>query len=311
MVVESPKLDGSRAALEVPQPVVPYRLNHRYLITILLIHALAALVCVPYFFSWSAVVLCLVGVHVFGASITIGYHRLLTHRSFKTPKWFEHCLATIGICCMQDTPARWVAIHRIHHVHSDEQSDPHSPFVSFWWSHCGWLVYVNRDTHNVASLEKFAKDLLRDPFYMRLEQNPLRQFFFIAAQFALYFMVGLAVGWWSSGLVNEGVRMGLSYVTWGICLRVVLVWHITWSVNSLTHLFGYRNYGTEEGSRNNWLVALLTFGEGWHNNHHEDPASASLQHRWWEFDICYYEILLLKRLGLARDIIPPRAMRQH
>lgn len=310
-MVESPKIDGMQVGLPVPNLVVPYRLNYRYLITILVIHALSALALVPYFFNWSAVVLCLAGVHVFGTGITVGYHRLLTHRSFKTPKWFEHCLATIGICCMQDTPARWVAIHRIHHVHSDEQSDPHSPFVSFWWSHCGWLVYVNRDTHNVASLEKFAKDLLRDPFYMRLEQNPLRQFVFILVQFALYFTLGCAVGWLASGLVSEAVRCGLSYMIWGVCMRVVLVWHITWSVNSLTHLFGYRNYGTEEGSRNNWLVALLTFGEGWHNNHHEDPSSASLQHRWWEIDICYYEILLLKRLGLARDIIPPRALRQH
>ena len=309
-VVDEAEHDGSRSiSLEVPKPVVPYRLNYRYLVTIVAIHALALLALMPYFFSWSAVLVCLLGVHVFGASITIGYHRLLTHRSFKTPKWFEHLLAILGICSMQDTPARWVAVHRMHHVHSDEQPDPHSPKVSFWWSHCGWLVYVNRESHSVSSLEKFAKDLLRDPFYMRLEQNPLRQFLYSGTQLLIYGLVGGVVGWLTAGTMSEMVRLALGFVVWGVFLRVVLVWHITWSVNSLTHLFGYRNYATDEGSRNNWLVALLTFGEGWHNNHHDDPSSASLQHRWWEFDICYYEILLLSFLGLARDIIPQRQQR--
>jgi len=111
------------------------------------------------------------------------------------------------------------------------------------------------------------------------------------------------------------VQFGASLLVWGVIVRTVVVWHITWSVNSITHLFGYRNYETGENSRNNWLVALLTVGEGWHNNHHEDPASASVQHRWWEIDITYYEIKLLEKLGLAWNVIPPkfkrRAMRNH
>jgi len=105
------------------------------------------------------------------------------------------------------------------------------------------------------------------------------------------------------------VRLGASVVVWGVFLRIVLVWHITWSVNSLSHLFGYRTYETGEGSRNNWLVALLAVGEGWHNNHHADPTAASVQHRWWEIDISYYEIKLLEALGLASNIVRPRHLR--
>ncbi len=248
-------------------------------------------------------------VHVFGTGVTVGYHRLLTHRSFKTPKWLEHGFAILGICCFQDTPARWVAVHRMHHAHSDDRPDPHSPRVSMFWSHIGWLLYVNRQTHSVASLEKFAKDLLRDPFYLKLELSPWRQFMFSGGQIVLYFLAGALFALLSASGWAAAVQQGVSWVVWGVFLRVVIVWHITWSVNSLTHLFGYRNYETGEDSRNNWLVALLSFGEGWHNNHHQDPSAASLQHRWWEFDICYYEILFLKWCGLAADVVPGRSQR--
>jgi len=128
------------------------------------------------------------------------------------------------------------------------------------------------------------------------------------AQVPIFFLMGFVAGWCGGG-IDEGVWLGASVVVWGVFLRIVLVWHITWSVNSLSHLFGYRSYETGEGSRNNWLVALLAVGEGWHNNHHADPTAASVQHRWWEFDISYYEIKLLESLGLARDIVRPRHLR--
>jgi fatty-acid desaturase len=262
----------------------------------------------PYLFSWTAVLIFVLGIHVFGQGITIGYHRLLTHRSFQTPKWFEHFLAILGICCMQDTPARWVCVHRMHHVHSDEIPDPHSPRVNFLWSHMGWLMFINRDTYSIASLQKFAKDLLRDPFYMKLETNPFRQFAYILAQIPILFLLGFALSFAFGGDLTASIQLGASVVVWGFLLRVIAVWHITWSVNSLSHMFGYQTYQTNEDSRNNWLVALLTVGEGWHNNHHEDPSAASVQHRWWEIDLSYYEIKLFEKLQLASAVIP---IRQH
>lgn len=295
----------------VPPPVIPFRLNWTYSITIVLVHLLGLVALVPYFFSWTGVIFLVVGIHLFGQGITIGYHRLLTHRSFKTPKWMEHFIAILGICCMEDTPARWVSVHRMHHVHSDEIPDPHSPRVNFLWSHMGWLMYVNRQTYSVSGLEKFAKDLLRDPFYMRLETNPYYQFIYIFGQLPLYFGIGFLLSMIGfGGDVAAATQLGASLVVWGVILRVICVWHITWSVNSLSHMFGYQNYETKEDSRNNWFVAILTVGEGWHNNHHEDPSAASVQHRWWEIDISYYEIKLMELIGLASDVLPPRSRRQ-
>jgi fatty-acid desaturase len=305
----------------VPPSAIPLKFNLIYAITISTVHMMGLIALGlyafgpenwrPYLFSWTAFGVFLFGIHLFGQGITIGYHRLLTHRSFKTPKWLEHFIAILGICSMEDTPARWVTIHRIHHVHSDEVPDPHSPRVSFFWSHMGWLMYINREAYSVASLEKFSKDLLRDPFYMRLETNPYRQFIYIFGQIAVFFAVGFALSFAFSSQLADAIAMGSSMVVWAVVMRVIAVWHITWSVNSLSHMFGYRNYETKEDSRNNWLVALLSVGEGWHNNHHEDPSAATVQHRWWEFDISYYEIKLLEKLGLASDIIPTRQQRRN
>ncbi len=293
----------------LPSPVLPVRLNWTYTITIVTVHLLGLLALVPYLFSWTAFIVFVVCVHLFGQGITIGYHRLLTHRSFKTPKWVEYTFAILGICSLEDTPARWVSVHRMHHVHSDEIPDPHSPRVAFWWSHVGWLMFVNRQTYSIATLEKFAKDLLRDPFYMRLETNPAVQFIPILGQIPLFFLLGFGLSFGFQSDISAAVQLGLSMVQWGVIMRVIAVWHITWSVNSLSHMFGYSSYATGEGSRNNWLVALLSVGEGWHNNHHQDPSAASVQHRWWEFDISYYEIRLLEKLGLASDVVRPRHQR--
>jgi fatty-acid desaturase len=303
----------------VPSPVIPYKLNWTYALTIACVHMLGIAILVallfagpglrPYLFSWTALVIFVFGIHVFGQGVTIGYHRLLTHRSFKTPKWVEYVFATLGMCCMEDTPARWVSVHRMHHVHSDEIPDPHSPRVTFWWSHMGWLMYINRQTYSVATLEKFAKDLLRDPLYLRLELRPLTQLYFVAGQLLFFFTLGFLVSFAFSSELWAAFQLGSSVVLWGMIMRIIAVWHITWSVNSLSHMFGYQNYKTGEGSRNNWLVALVSVGEGWHNNHHEDPSAASVQHKWWEWDLSYYEIKLLEKLGLASDVIPPRHLR--
>ena len=298
------------ATLTVPAATRPFSVNRLYAITILAIHLLALLACVPSCFSWIGFWTMVIGIHVFGQGITIGYHRLLTHRSFKTPRWVERTLAILGICCLEDSPARWVAVHRIHHANSDEQADPHSPLVTFLWSHFGWLMVNNRDTHSLDAIATYAKDLLRDPFYMRLEKRPWIMLAIGLVQIPLFFLAGAAIGRIGWGPA-AALPLGVSLVVWGVFVRIVAVWHITWSVNSLSHLFGYRNYETGEGSRNNWFVALITVGEGWHNNHHEEPSAASVQHRWWEIDISYYEICLLAALGLAWDIVTPRHVRRR
>jgi fatty-acid desaturase len=301
-------LEFGQMALDVPASVTPLSLNRLYIGTIAGVHLLGLLALFPYFFSWVGFFSMLIGIHVFGQGITIGYHRLLTHRSFKTPRWVEHGFAILGICCLEDSPARWVAIHRIHHVHSDHRPDPHTPLVNFLWSHMGWLMVKNRETHSLSAIEKFAKDLLRDPFYMYMEKRPMTHLFIALAQLPVFFLLGYALGWAIWGPASA-LQLGLSMVVWGVYVRVVAVWHITWSVNSLSHMFGYQNYATQEHSKNNWFVALLTVGEGWHNNHHEDPSTACLQHRWWELDISYYEIKFLELIGLASEVIPPRHLR--
>ena len=273
----------------------------RYSVPILAVHALALLVLVPAFFSWTSVVLCVAGVHVFGQTITMGYHRLLAHRSFRTPLWFEHLLVVGALCCLEDSPARWIATHRMHHAHSDEEEDPHTPMVTFLWGHMWWLFLRNRELHHRSSYERYARDVLRDPFYMWIEKNSWSPLWFYAAQCVLYFAVGFGVALlWTDAAGAAAFAAGV--VAWGVFLRTVLVWHITWSVNSLTHMFGYRNHATEENSRNNWLVALVACGEGWHNNHHAHPSSARHGLRWFEFDITWQHIKLLRSLGWAKRI---------
>jgi fatty-acid desaturase len=297
-----------RKSLRKPPGVLPPRILWIYAIPITLFHVLCLLAFVPYFFSWSAVIVCIIGIHVFGDfGINIAYHRLLAHRSFKTPKWFERFLVLFSLCCMQDTPAKWVATHRKHHRDSDEEEDPHSPLVAFVWGHFGWLMLHNRDTRSVSAYQKFARDILEDPFYLKLEKTYLATWIYFFHAIA-FMVIGAAIGYFSGGWW-EALRMSYSWLLWGVIIRTVAVWHITWSVNSLTHLLGYRSYETTDQSRNNWFVAAIAAGEGWHNNHHHDQSSASVQHRWYEIDLSYYTILLFKALGLASNVIPPRHIR--
>ena len=280
----------------------------RYFVPIVAVHVLCLATLVPAFFSWTAVVLCLAGVHVFGQTITLGYHRLLAHRSFSTPRWFEHLLVVGALCCLEDSPARWIATHRMHHAHSDEREDPHTPMVTFLWGHMWWLLVRNRDLHHRANYERYARDVLRDPFYMWIEKHPWSPLWFYGAQIVLFAAVSFAAALaWTDAAGAANFAAGV--VAWGVFLRTVLVWHITWSVNSLTHIFGYRNHDTDENSRNNWLVAIAACGEGWHNNHHADPACCTVRHRWWELDATYLEVRALSLVGLAWDIVPRREER--
>ena len=279
-----------------------------YAISITAVHLFALLAFVPLFFSWTGLILAVGLTPVFGQSITICYHRLLAHRSFKTPKWFERTWVVMSLCCLQDTPAKWVANHRLHHSESDQQPDPHSPLVNFLWSHIGWLYVRNDYTRSAGMLHKYAKDILQDPFYMYLEKTWAGPMIYLA-HVILYYVVGFIAGTFIDGSLYAGFLFGMSLMIWGAFVRTVLVWHITWSVNSLTHIFGYRTYETNEGSRNNLFVTLLTFGEGWHNNHHHDQTSASTWHRWWEVDMNFVMIRMLEKVGLARNVILPKHIR--
>ena len=293
--------------LVVPEGVRPYRPVWVYVVGIPLIHLLCLLAFVPWLFSWTGVILVFVGHHVFGMlGISLGYHRLLTHRGFTCPKWFERLLALLGVCCLQDSPARWVAIHRKHHQHTDEEPDPHSPLVNFLWGHFGWLMVENRNHSQMDFYEHYARDVLRDPFYLWLERK--KMWFWVYVMHAvLFFIGGLVVGWATTGVYVKGLQSGLSVLVWGVFVRTALVWNFTWSVNSLTHIWGYRNYETTDNSHNIWLLALLTHGEGWHNNHHAQPRAAVHGHKWWEFDLAYLTIRLLEAIGLAKNVVRSRS----
>lgn len=247
------------------------------------------LIAAPFYFTWTGLVILLVlGWLTGGVGITACYHRLLTHRSFRSPKWFEYLMTICGALAWQGSAVQWVGTHRIHHQHSDDQDDPHSPKEGFAWSHMFWCLHKSPDGRCAADA---AKDLLRDIFHRVLHR------------FGWLFQIALAAAFFLIGEWYGGV--GLSWVLWGICVRTVVVYHITWFVNSAAHTWGYRNYDTKDQSRNLWWVALLSWGEGWHNNHHAFPRSAAHGLRRFEFDVTYWTIRLFGLVGLAKDIVLP------
>jgi stearoyl-CoA desaturase (delta-9 desaturase) len=296
-------------ASELPRLVVPDGVGSRRVdwpntIALIGYHALALLAVLPWFFSWSGVVLAILGLYVFGTlGINLCYHRLLTHRGLVVPTWLEHTLAILGVCCAQDTPARWVAVHRRHHEHADESADPHSPLVNFFWGHMGWMLLENHDLRRLRIYERYSRDVLRDRFYARLEHN--RWLWVVLASWLVFFMGGFAAELGLGGGMRQAAQFAASVLVWGVFVRTVAVWHITWSVNSVTHLWGYRNYETDEASRNNILIGLISNGEGWHNNHHANPRSARHGHRWWELDVTWLTIRFLALVGLAHRVATP------
>ena len=291
--------------LRVLDPKSPQRVHLHILTGIVAFHLLALFACLPWLFSWSGLAWAVGGLYLFGTlGINIGYHRLLTHRGFACPRWLEKTLAVLGICCWEGAPLGWVAVHRMHHQHSDDGSDPHSPKKSFFWSHMGWFLIWDPAIYNLSTYDRYARDLIQDRFYKWLERPLVWQKIHWAHWLAfpvLGAIVGGALTWtWMGAL-----QLALSWLVWGVFVRTVAVWHITWSVNSVTHLWGYRNFSTRDDSRNNWLVGLITNGEGWHNNHHAQPRSASHGMRWWELDVSYLTIRTFALLGLAWDIVEP------
>jgi stearoyl-CoA desaturase (delta-9 desaturase) len=215
-----------------------------------------------------------------GLGISMGYHRLHTHRSYQVPLALEYFFAVCGALTLEGGPIFWVAAHRIHHRNSDRAGDPHSPRDGAWWAHMGWIIFGDPD--NAQALLKYTPDLAKHRFYLWLEK------------FHWVPIVVLAI--------LLAVIGGLPMVLWGVCLRVVVGLHGTWLVNSATHMWGTRRFATRDDSRNNLLIALVTFGEGWHNNHHAHPTSARHGLAWYEFDPSWIQIRILKFLGIVKSL---------
>lgn len=243
------------------------------------IGAVAAL----FFFSWRAFLLAMLLWWIAGGlGIGMGYHRLLTHRGYKTPKWIEYCLTISGTLALEGGPIFWVATHRKHHQNTDREGDPHSPHDGGFWSHMGWIITGQTMHNNANELLPYVPDLRKDRFHSWISR------------------------WHWVPITTLGVAVfaigGWRYLLWGIFFRTVIGLHSTWLVNSATHMWGRRRFATHDNSRNSLWVALLTFGEGWHNNHHAFPQSARHGMAWYEFDPNWYGILILRMLGLARNV---------
>jgi stearoyl-CoA desaturase (delta-9 desaturase) len=226
--------------------------------------------------------------------IGVAYHRLLTHRGFRTPKWVEYFVSACGTMALEGGPIFWVATHRVHHQNSDQEGDPHTPVDGTFWSHAGWILSGRAMHSETALLGRYAPDLTKDKVHVWLSKY--HWLFLTLTGFAQ-----IALG---AAIAPAGHRAlgGLTMMLWGTFLRVVVGLHATWFVNSATHMFGSRRFETKDHSRNNWWVALMTGGEGWHNNHHAHPVSARHGLAWYEFDINYYCIWLLARVGLAKKV---------
>jgi fatty-acid desaturase len=234
-------------------------------------------------FSWQGL-LSAVLLHWLAGSFGIGmcYHRLLTHRGYKTPKWLEYTMTVCATLALEGGPIFWVATHRQHHKFTDRPGDPHSPRDGKWWSHMGWILSGEAMHGSTEQFAPLVPDLINNRFHVWISKwhwVPLT-------------VLGLGI------LLLLGWKVAL----WAIFLRVTFGLHCTWLVNSAAHLWGSRRFATQDDSRNNWWVALVSFGEGWHNNHHAHAQSARHGLRWWEIDLNWYGIRALRSVGLARDI---------
>jgi stearoyl-CoA desaturase (delta-9 desaturase) len=235
----------------------------------------------------SDILLLLVFYSITAFGITIGFHRMLTHAGFRTPDWLRALFLIAGCMAIEGSPCDWTATHIKHHAHSDEEGDPHSPLEGFWHAHMGWMFGMRPD------VQTYAPHLLSDPLVMWVNRT-----------------------WWAwatLGIALPYIIGGWTGFLWAGGVRVFLGTHITWSVNSICHTFGKRPFETTDESRNNWIVGLLAFGEGWHNNHHAFPTNAFHGMRWWQVDFSGLIIHFLEKIGLAWDVVrvSPEAMEEH
>jgi stearoyl-CoA desaturase (delta-9 desaturase) len=262
------------------------QINWLTAIVMVIYHALA--VVALFRFSWTGLGIAALLWWISGSlGIGMGYHRLLTHRGYKTPKWVEYFLTACGTLALEGGPMFWVATHRVHHQLTDKPGDPHSPRDGKWWSHMGWIIMGRALHQSTAELSPYVPDLRKDKVQVWLSR------YHWVAQVVVGVTV-LAIWGWNVAL-------------WAVFLRTVVGLHATWLVNSATHIWGSQRFATEDDSTNNFLIAMLTFGEGWHNNHHAHPSSARHGLSWWQIDTNWYQIKFLELIGLAKDIKLPRA----
>jgi fatty-acid desaturase len=251
--------------------------------TVVLVIFHAAALAAFFFIDWKAMAFSAVLYWAcISGGIGMGYHRLLTHRGYKIPKPLEYLLAILGTMTLEGGPIFWVATHRIHHQRSDQEGDPHSPRDGAFWSHVGWIIFGEAKHNDTSAMAKYAPDMAKDPFYRWLNT---------------YHYIPLTI----SGLLQLYFG-GLPWLLWGTFMRVTIGLHATWFVNSATHIWGARRFLTRDDSRNNWWVALLTFGEGWHNNHHAHPSSSRHGLAWYELDVTWLQIRFLQMLGIIRNV---------
>jgi stearoyl-CoA desaturase (delta-9 desaturase) len=257
---------------------------------IALIHVLA-IAAIPFYSNKAFIVFLVMFFIVSPIGVTLTYHRLLSHRAFKVPQWFEYVLATFGALSGQGPVLLWVAEHRLHHRFSDTTKDPHSArHGGFWWSHMTHLFFRKDFEDNEKDWSRYIPDLTCHKYYYFLSKYN----FLIAISIApILYLMG-----------------GLPFVMWGLFMRVAVMLHVTWFVNSATHRWGYKNFDTKDDSKNIWWVALLAAGEGWHNNHHAQSNCAAHGRTWWEFDLTWQMIQFLELIGIASEVKHPTPIKK-
>jgi stearoyl-CoA desaturase (delta-9 desaturase) len=233
-------------------------------------------------------------------AVTAFYHRYFSHKAFRTSRATQFIFALLAASAVQRGPLWWASQHRHHHVHADGEHDAHSPYRhGFLWAHLGW--FLSRE--NFATRRELVPDLAKFPELRFLDRFDV----LVPAALALALY---GAGEWLAFASPELATDGAMLVVWGFCISTVVLYHATFTVNSLAHSVGSRRYASRDSSRNNWWLALLTFGEGWHNNHHHFPGAARQGFFWWEIDLTYFGLRLLAALGLVRDLRPvPAAIR--
>lgn len=245
--------------------------------------------------SWTALIVCAITVTVRMFAVTGGYHRYFSHRTYKTSRPFQFILGLLGTTAVQKGPLWWAALHRDHHRYSDTPKDIHSPVIrGFWWSHIGWILcskYTKTDLKAIPDLAKFPELRFLNRYHLL---GPIS------------LAVGLfLLGWGLQETAPELHTSGLQLLTWGFFISTIILAHCTYTVNSLAHVIGRRRFATGDESRNSWLIAMITLGEGWHNNHHRYPGSERQGFYWWEIDVTHYILKLLSWLGLVWDLREP------
>jgi len=248
-------------------------------------------IAAPWYFSWEGFWLFVLLVIITGQfGIGLGFHRLMAHKSFETTTFIRRLLALCGTLALQAGPISWVTVHRMHHRHADGQKDPHSPATSFVWAYIGWALFSD-PSFNQSLKMHWAKDVMGDPVIGFLEK---RQDKICLFSFALLFGLGVMLG---------DVNLGWSIVLWAGCVRIVYLWHTVFVINSIGHLWGYRNYETHDNSYNSLGISLFALGDGLQNNHHAFPRSANFSHRPFELDPLYWIIGIFKSVGLFKNVI--------